>query len=193
MATVQEVNELFERIRRVLDRVAVTVGSGTEWKAEVPGHGVHTYKITGMKSPSDIEDDLATLAVWVWSLKDHLKTLFSSLGRDPNDVERCVDSEADLRVCADIANSAKHSVLTHSRTGRFVRAGRLRFSIPQSAVSALTFRAAEVQIDVSQPEQVAIELPVVDKAGKVVGDGIVHLRNAVRAWERYVQQLGLVA
>ena len=191
MATIQEVNDLFERIRRIQARVIVTDGPGAEWKAEVPGYGLQTYKITGMKSPLELEDDLATLSVWVWSLKDHLKAFLPSLGRDPREVERLVDSDPDLQVCADLANSAKHSTLIRSRTGRFLRAGRLRFTIPQSALGALTVRKDEVQVDVSSPQGVRIELPVVDPAGNTVGDAIEHLRRGVIAWERYAEQLGL--
>jgi len=191
MATLQDVNDIFGRVRRLQARVVVTDGPGAEWKAEVPGFGMQTYKVTGMKSPSEIEDDLAALSVWIWSLKDHFKALLPSIGRDETEVERFVDSERDLRVCSDLANGAKHLTLRISRSGQFLRAGRLRFRVPQSAIATLIVRENEVQIDVSKPAEVTIELPVLDQAGNIVGDGISYLHNGVRAWERYSKQLGL--
>jgi hypothetical protein len=142
-----------------------------------------------MKSPAEIEDDLSSLGLWVWSTKDHLKKLVQSRGGDPADVERYVDSSPDLRVCADIANTAKHAALNRSRTGRYLRAGRLQFEIPQAALASLTFLEKEVQIDVSKPELVSFRYPLLDDSGKVAGDAMKHLEGGVAAWEKYVEQI----
>jgi len=191
MATIQDVNDLFERIRRIGARLVVTAGPGSDWKADMPDFEIQTYKVTGMKSPEELEDDIATLSIWIWSLKDHLKAIMVSLGQDPLDIERFVNSDRDLQVCADIANSAKHLSLRTSRTGEFLKAGRLCFSLPMSSIGELVFRPNEVQIDVSRPDLVKIALPVVDHAGNTVGDAIAHLHAGVEAWERFTSQLGL--
>ena len=193
MATIQDVNDLFERIRRIGARLIVTTGPGSDWKADVPNFGIQTYKVTGMKSPEELEDDIATLSLWIWSLKDHLKLVLASLGQDPLDIERFVNSDRDLQVCADIANSAKHLPLRTSRTGQFLKAGRLCFSLPLSSVGELVFRPNEVQIDVSRPDLVKIAIPVIDRAGNTVGDVIAHLHAGVIAWERCAREAGVLA
>jgi hypothetical protein len=58
---------------------------------EAPGFGEHKFQISGVKSPEELEDDIAALAVWVWSMKDYLKKLAPSVGRLPNEVDsRCL-------------------------------------------------------------------------------------------------------
>jgi hypothetical protein len=189
MSTLREVNDLIERMRRLIRRTEVMPGQGEVWTAEVPGHGIQTYRLTGMKSPAEIEDDLSSLAVWVWSTKDHLKKLVQSRGGDPADVERYVDSSPDLRVCADIANTAKHAQLNRSRTGRYLRAGRPQFEVPQAALGSLTFLENEVRVDVSKPELVRFRYPLLDEAGKETGDAMKHLEGGIAAWEKYVEQI----
>lgn len=36
----------------------------------------HECSVSGVTSPEQLEDDLLTLCIWVWSLKDHLKEVF---------------------------------------------------------------------------------------------------------------------
>src|SRR5262245_27287880 len=188
MSTLREVDDLIDRLRRLIRRSELSPGLGEAWSAEVPGHGMHTYRLTGMKSPSEIEDDLASLAVWVWSVKDYFKRLVESRGGDPAKVERYVNSNSDLKVCADIANTATHAHLDRSRTGQHLRAGRPRFEMPKEAVRSLTFLTREVHIDVSKPELVTFHYPVVDASGAEVGDAMAHLIAGVAAWERYAEQ-----
>jgi hypothetical protein len=189
MPTLREVNDLVERMRRLIRRTEVTPGQGQVWSAEVPAYGIQTYRLTGMKSPAEIEDDLSSLGLWVWSMKDYLKKLVQSRGGDPEDVERYVDSTSDLRICADIANTAKHTQLSRSRTGRYLRAGRPTFAIPQAALGSLTFLENEVRVDVSKPELVTFAYPLVDDSGKEIGDAMKHLEAGLAAWEKYVEQI----
>ena len=150
---------------------------------------MQAYRVTGIKSPAEIEDDLSSLGLCVWSTKDHLKKLVQSRGGDPADVERYIDAAPDLQVCADIANSAKHAQLSRSRTGRYLRAGRPHFEIPQAALGSLTLLKNEVRVDVSKPELVSFRYPLVGKSGKETGDAMKHLEGGVAAWEKYVEQL----
>jgi hypothetical protein len=189
MSTLREVADLIDRMHRLMARAEVTPGAGQTWTAEVPGHGMQTYKLTGMKSPAEIQDDLASLSLWVWSVKDHLKALVASRGGNPEDVEEFVNVTPDLQVCADIANTAKHGQLRTSRTGRFLRAGPLHFEIPQAALASLSLLMNEVQIDLAKPDLVTFRLPLLDASGSDVGDALFHLRAGVEAWESYVERL----
>jgi hypothetical protein len=191
--TVEEVNELLERIRHIAVKTQMKVGQGTHWQAEVPGYGLQTYKITGMKSAHELEDDVANLCVWVWSMKDYLKRLAPLVGRGPSYVEHFINAEPNLLVCGDLANSVKHAGLDRSRSGRCLRMGRLRYTIPQSAVSALTFRQNEVQIDVANATAVEITVPVLDPAGNEAGEVLSFLRKGVAAWERLLHEFGVAA
>ncbi len=185
--TIGDVKELFDRVGRIIGRIRDKAGQGAEWKVESPDYGTQTYKITGVKSYQELEDDFANLSVWVWSIKDYLKKLASSLGKDPNDVERFVDADMDLKICSDPANTAKHAKLNRkSRTGQYLRMGRLRYTVPLKATSGLTFSGNENNqiIDVSQPDAVEIIVPVLDQSGNEVGEAFTTFRNGVRAWER---------
>ncbi len=189
MSSLEQVTNLRARIERLTLRTRLTSGPGAEWAAEVPGHGLQSYQVTGMTSPDELEDTLAHLCMEVWNLKDYLKRHLVAIGRDPRDVERFVDADPDLPVCADLANSTKHGGLDRTRTGRSLRAGRVTFSMPQGALGSLTVFANKVQVDIRKPEFVTFAYPVIDRDGNEVGDAMQHLINGVAAWERFIHRL----
>jgi hypothetical protein len=191
MATVQDITDLYGRIKRLHTRLADTSGDGFEWKVEV-GEVIHSYHVSAMKSPKEIEDDIAALAVWLWSMKDYFQALLRSAGKDTMQVGLFVDTQSSLKLCSDIANSAKHLHLSHSKSGLFARAGKLQWSIPQAAVSSLVIEATSIQIDLSDPARVLVEMPILDRKGNVVGEGIAVCREATEAWERFAEGCGIV-
>jgi hypothetical protein len=190
--TIGEVKKLCDRINRIHEKIKQKGGGGAEWKAEVPGFGDQNYKITGVKSPKELEDDIAALAVWVWSMKDYLKKLAPSVGMQPQEVERFIDTDPHLPICADLANKDKHGELDRSRSGRFLGMGRLQYTIPQQALRAVTFRGNEVQIDVATADEVQIVVPVLDPRGAEVAEGLACLEKGIKAWDRLLHQFGVV-
>jgi hypothetical protein len=101
MATVQDITDLYGRIKRLHTRLADTSGDGFEWKVEV-GEVIHSYHVSAMKSPKEIEDDIAALAVWLWSMKDYFQALLRSAGKDTMQVGLFVDTQSSLKLCSDI-------------------------------------------------------------------------------------------
>jgi hypothetical protein len=189
--TVGEIKRLYERLRRLQKRIGQKAGRSFEWEVEIPNSGNHKYRINGMKSPEEFEDDIAFLAVSIWSMKDYIKKIARSYGKSPRDVEQFVNSDSNLPICADLANTDKHGELTNSRTNNFLRMGRANFNVPKAAISRITLRKNEVEVDVSAPELVVVTVPILDQSATQVGEALACLQNSIAAWERLLRQFGV--
>src|SRR5260221_13441549 len=66
----------------------------------------HSYSVTGVKSPEQLEDELLVLFVWAWRLKDHLQHCYRANKLDPKIVDEAVNGSDRLQFIADIANRA---------------------------------------------------------------------------------------
>ncbi|GAA0888190.1 hypothetical protein [Rhodanobacter soli] len=145
----------------------------------------HQYQISGIKSPEQFEDDLLTLFVWVWSLKDYLKELYKSMGLDPRLVEEMANNCTALKYVSDVANKAKHGILQQSRSGQFAELVNVGHSVPQAAISKITFSAFNVEIDVSKADQVLLHAFVKPRGGEPI-DAFEVLAQAMLTWETKV-------
>jgi len=183
------VAQLFDRAAHFSKVVSAFGGSGCAWSYTFPDGETHRYIINGIKSPDQLEHEVLTLAIWLWSLKDYLKGRAATLGRDPQDVEAYASGDPSLALSADIANAAKHGKLTNSRSGKWPKLGRLRYEIPQEAMRSVTFRAFEVETDVARPDLVTLELPILDSNGLEIGDALQLMTRALSAWERFNKEL----
>jgi len=98
-------------------------------------------EVIGIKAPEVLEDELLTLFIWLWSMKDYLKALCATRGiagseiEQIEQIEQIANVERPLSIVADIANRAKHGVLSKSRSGDFAKLQHVSISIPQSAVA----------------------------------------------------------
>ncbi len=183
------VAQLFDRAAHFSKVVSTFAGSGCAWSYTFPDGETHRYIINGIKSPDQLEHEVLTLAIWLWSLKDYLKGRAANLGRDPQDVEAYASKDPSLALSADIANAAKHGKLTKSRSGKWPTLGRLRYEVPQEAMRSITFRAFEVETDVARPDLVTLELPILDSNGLEIGDALQLMTRALSAWERFNKEL----
>ena len=61
------------RIQRALTTVQRRAADGYLDSHVLDDGQRHWYSVSGIKSPEQLQDELLTLFVWVWSLKDHLK------------------------------------------------------------------------------------------------------------------------
>ncbi|MCB9720068.1 MAG: hypothetical protein H6756_04270 [Candidatus Omnitrophica bacterium] len=148
----EELSKLFRRIHRIKNRLHDKCGSGTSWDFVLENEEVHKYVLKGVKSPEEIEDDIASAFVWLWSLKDHIKKSF----KDGNRIESQVNGNPYLCICADLANASKHGGLDRtSRSGKKPRLGPLKYQIPQTAFKQLAFGAFDVSIDINNAHLVA--------------------------------------
>ncbi len=187
--TLADLQELFERVARITRALEEKAGPGTSWSYTFPDGSTTTYEITNVKTPEDLQDQFANLAVWTWAIKDHFKGLAQSFGTTPQAIEEYVNQNPALPLCADLANLLKHGVLKTSRSGHWPVAVKASYTImhdPAAAanpIKSILFTAGGVKIDVSKPEQVEIKFKVKAKSGALLDDGLVLLSAGIASWE----------
>ncbi|MGM0855681.1 MAG: hypothetical protein ACQEW0_01200 [Pseudomonadota bacterium] len=182
--TEAQIQELFERLGRLVSATKEHQGQGAAWDYTFPNGEAHSYIIRGVKSHEAIEDSVFNLLIWIWNTKDYLKARASVLGVTKKMVEDAVNSHVGLTVCADLANRLKHGRLDRaSRSGLNPHLGNVSFHVPQSAMGALTFRAFEVEMDVSDSSRIELRLPILDDKGDEIIDAFEGAADAIKALE----------
>jgi len=182
-----EINRMQERIWRLNARLKRKAGEGAIWKAKCPDDKDYThYHISKINDPMAVEDDIVSLAIQIWSMKDYLKEHKKSIGRNPQEVENFINGNAHLPICADIANSEKHGKLKESRSNKFCRLSSVVCSVPQQAIASLNIGSNSVGMDVKDPSLVTYTCKVVAFNGEVVGDAFEILDQSIEAWEEYI-------
>jgi len=181
----QALDALRARIQRALTAVQRRAADGFFQSHVLDDGQRHNYSVTGIKSPEQLEDELLTLFVWVWSLKDHLKNTYRLRNLDSRVVEDVVNDCVPLQYVSDIANRAKHGDLRESRSGHFAALTDVGITIPQSAISAITVGAFNVGVDVAKPNEAELRASV-QPQGKAPLDAFAVLTNAIEAWETRV-------
>jgi hypothetical protein len=186
----KQIDRLFDRMRRLSESLHIKAGPGTGWSYTLPTGEQQTYHITNVRGPDELEDNFANLAVWVWSVKDYIKEFAVVQGFSASLVEKYVNKNSDLCLCADIANLFKHGKLRTSRSGKFPQPMDVRYRIPHTAMKKLTFTGGnELEIDVKDPAGVDISLPIQDADGNDLGDGFELLKSGLAAWDKLYSRL----
>jgi hypothetical protein len=181
---IRALTSLRSRIARLLVLARTQSAAGFEQSHLLDDGSTHTYSISGLKSPEQLEDELLSLYVWVWSLKDHLKEAFRAKGWRAQDVEDVAKGSTHLLLVSDIANRAKHGQLRESRSGKWAELADVGWTVPQSSLSKISFGAFSVGIDVEKPEEVQLRA-VVRLSDGVQLDAFAVLEEAVVDWERH--------
>jgi len=172
--------KLFERIKRIKDRLKIKDGIGTNWQYSFNDGEIHKYTLKGVKPPEEIEDDISNVFLWLWSLKDYLAKYLGC----KEWIELQVNSNKYLSICADLANILKHGELDKkSRSGKNPILGKLKYKIPQAAVKELSIGASSIDIDVSKAHIVVLEMPIFDEKGNVIGDAFEYIDQCLTAWD----------
>ncbi len=178
-----DIDKLFDRINRIKNRLGIKTGEGANWSCVLENGEIHKYILKGIKSPEEVEDDIASAFVWLWSLKDHIK----KIAKDSDDVERQVNGNSYLSVCADLANRLKHGELDRkSRSDKTPSFGNLKYHIPQGAIKELAFGAFDVSIDINNTHLVNWEMPILDNQSNTIGDAFDYLDHCINAWESII-------
>ena len=102
-----QLENIFDRARRLRKRLDIKEGLGMKWSHIFENNETHEYVFNGVKPPEDIQDDIESAFVWLWSLKDYVKKYSIKKGFNPNWVETKINADNYLCICADIANSVK--------------------------------------------------------------------------------------
>ena len=135
-----------------------------------------------MKPPEQLEDDFLNLFVWVWSLKDYLKSCFEAKGLHGKIIEEIVNECPALTYVADIANRAKHGELRKSRSGDFAELTEVGYSAPQECIDKITVAGADVTLHIKCPQLVTIHAIVTTRRGSR-HEAQAVLNEAMECWE----------
>ena len=181
---------LFGRAIRLRKRLGEKNGVSSRWSVKLDNGETHRFTIGGVKPAEEVQDDIETMFVWLWSLKDYAKKVLESNNEDSKWIEADVNADRYLSICVDIANRAKHGKLDRkSRSGEHPKLGNLNYKIPGSAVSSICFAAFDVGINVSDPKQVTLELPVLSDDDRYLGDAFKYLDYALQFWEKIIERV----
>lgn len=181
--TPADLDAMRARVLRALACVQTVSGSCYEVQFRAHGQDFLTrFKARGVKAPEQLEDEFLALFVWVWSLKDYIKSAFEQRGLRSQVVEDEVNASSALMYVADIANRVKHGSLRNSRSGRYAELVDVGFSLPTKSVSKITVAGPEVTINVADPEQAEIHAAIITRDG-VRLDALKVLEEAMNTWE----------
>ncbi|MDD5215306.1 MAG: hypothetical protein PHQ03_07200 [Methylococcales bacterium] len=181
-----ELQEILSRVKRVINRVHKKEGVIFQ-QSHVLDDGIeHTFTVTGVKSPLELEDDLLELFIWVWSIKDYLKEFYKANNRDPNIIEKLVDDSETLQYISDIANRAKHANLRKSRSNKFAILVDVGIEVPQTAISKIIFGAFSVHTDVSKSSEVRLKAFIKIPNSEEKMDAFAILNAGIQIWEQAV-------
>lgn len=186
---IAEIKSLFERIKRLSSRLEKKEGTGHQWSYTFPDGLETTYLLKNIRNLEEIEDDITNLFIWAWNLKDYLKELAKANGRSPQEIEEIVNSDRNLQICADIANRLKHGSLRKSRLGSYPKLDRLRIEIPHTALSSITYRGQQVELNISKTQAVLLSIAVLNNDGGEIGDGFTIFSAALSRWEKYFRKV----
>jgi len=177
------IEDLRKRIARYEAKLKILHGEGYQQTYRVSDGTTQTTRVNGVKPLDDFRDEIETLAIWIWSLKDYLKEIVQGNGKDPRYVEIYVDSCWNLKVCSDLANGAKHNRLRTSRSKLFAKLMDVGMEIPGKSLEKITVLANELVFDIKDASQAEYEAPVEDKDGCLIGDAVEILSCAMQDWE----------
>lgn len=181
--------KLFSRAIRLNRRLGDKGGNGANWSIKFKSGEVHTYSIFGVKPPEEVEDDIETMFIWLWNLKDHVKKFSESKGKSGNWVESEINTNPYLAICGDIANSLKHGGLDRkSRSGKSPKLGQLEYQFPQECIDRICFEAFGAVLIVKKPKLVKLKMPILSGENKYLGDAFKYLDYAINAWEKIIDQ-----
>ena len=184
-----DLDAIRSRIFRAIGTVQNASGAGYETSYQAEGTDFTThFRAVGMKAPEQLEDDFLNLFIWVWSLKDYLKTYFEARGLRGSIVEDEVNRCLALKYVADIANRAKHGVLRESRSNEFAELVDIGFNAPQNSIEQITVAGPEVTLHAKDPQMLHIHATVATKAGVRI-DALAVLSEAMQCWEKNVQKV----
>lgn len=109
--TLSEVEELFERALSFRRKVGSKESDGAfSWSARPRDGEPQRYCVAGLKPPEEVEDDIESTFVWLWSLKDYVRKFLDTNGRPSKWVETEIDADPHLAVCAQIWQIGRSTV-----------------------------------------------------------------------------------
>ncbi|WP_319557320.1 hypothetical protein [Thiomicrorhabdus sp.] len=185
-----ELIKLNDRAKRVRERLDIKDGDGFSWTITKENDEQHEIVLNNVKTPEELEDDIASIFVWLWNLKDYVKKYSKIHGYPSNWVEEQINLDFNLCICGDIANGIKHGGLDRkTRSNKKPKLGNIHYQVEGNAIDKIVVQAFKVLFDVSQPDQVSLSMDVYDENGEKIGDAFKLLDYAISAWNEIIQQI----
>ena len=180
----------FRNMQRRVERARNAVSKNESAEGFTQDLNVHPDEkliVKGLKSPAELEDDILTLCVWIWSMKDYLKTLVENNDGNPQRIEEIATESDSLAVVADIANRAKHGNLSRSRTRNddFAKLTNVGFVVDQTAVDSISFGRSGVTVDVGRPNDAELTAKIQFESGdrETIDNAFAVIEDAIKTWE----------
>ncbi|MCX6149008.1 MAG: hypothetical protein NTX22_00625 [Ignavibacteriales bacterium] len=183
-----EILILFSKLSRLNKKLSDFGGKGTGWSYTFDDGTTTKYTIHKFRDFESIQDDVENYFLWLWNLKDYLK----SISKNKQMIEDFVNNDINLKVSGDIANRLKHSTLRESRSGLFPKLGKLKVTISQNNIAKITFYKDEVEIDPKEANDAELSLPVYDCNENEIIDSFELIRIAEKEWDKLFQQVKVV-
>ena len=162
-----ELDSIRNRIARCFTTAKTIRGNGYDTSYVADGTDFMTrFKAHGIKSPEQLEDDILTLFVWLWSIKDYLKNTAKKNGKDPKRIENIINENKALKYVSDIANRAKHQDLKTSRSGEFCKLVDIGWIVPHAAISNISAHGDLVELFLKDTLLVEIKANIETNKGK---------------------------
>ena len=116
-------------------------------------------------------DEIYAFFLNCYHLKDWIRQDLSVAGVDRDRVEAFINSNRDLKLCADICNALKHVTLRAPRSGENPAFGKKRFALSLG----------------SGPTTISLRCEV--ETGKGSLDAFEIARNCVEAWDEFIKSI----
>lgn len=202
----RELTAHLERIDRSLRRASRRKGDRHEHPAEVAGYGSQRFVINGVPPMEDVEDHVRHALIDLWSLRDYVLHVLKTQGKDTGAVWARIKTRRYLALSADLANLAKHGLLTKKPHGLCVPTfGNSKYTMtlrrdPQtgrligSGIKQLVTRIGEVEVDVmnhDDPRWFSYELPILDPDGDQFDEACNVLVRGFEEWSQLLTDLGI--
>lgn len=181
--TEEQLNKALARLCRLSLKTEEKSGIGFIDVYEDENENLHLHEVKGVKSIDEFEDELLNGLTWAWNMKDYIKEVLKSQGKDPQTIEEQINSSQTLCLLSDLANGTKHGKLRKSRSGYFACLGKVTMSIPQIALSKITFEARRIETEINDSSEVEFSAPVISNEGVTLGDAGVILSESLKIWE----------
>jgi hypothetical protein len=190
-----------ERIRRLYTAIGETVEDDLSKFIPVtdPARRYFQLDFRGDMTPEEMTNTAHAAVAQVAGLRDHLRKWAKHAKHDVGDVDAVVDASPALKLLIDVWNAEKHGYPPSGRTlsGKAPRLGAVDRALaigPGVPGAAVELTPSPVGLDVHGPATMRVTLigPVVDADGTRLGELSRLLEEGLKAWEVFLQKVGLV-
>lgn len=178
--SVETLEELLGRITRLKARMSTRSGTGDIIKSN--DEFETTIIVESVKPANEVDDDLAAIFIWLWSVRDYMIAKATEKGIVKSLIDNEIDKHLCLKLCSDIANRQKHGNISKSRSGRFARILKSGYRIPQEAISRISCEGGQTTFAVSHPEKTSVTADIVDKEDFRIIGAIECIEQSLGAW-----------